>query len=259
MKKSNKDFDAIVVKIRKNIHGDFLYSEKWETDNYDLCDNSSSYGYDPEDFVELNDFLMTISPSLPFSDYLQINNMIKLEKKEVVDCSTIWIENRWKINFNDLLSFLEIKGYIKKKDFSYLLEDKFRKVIYKDIDAIINDLPNEIKEKIDDGILYSSPFTISYYHYHDNIAADEKYIEFEDWQDYDNIKTFPEFDQFIQEIVPNIKFEDYVYLKGFVSLRELETSESEDEYITKISSKYRFRVNIKNVIAYLRRNMNYYV
>ena len=88
MEKNNKDFDAIVVKIRKNIHGDFLYSKKWETDNYDSCDNSSSYSYDPEDFVELNDFLMAISPSLPFSDYLQINNMIKLEKKEVVDCST---------------------------------------------------------------------------------------------------------------------------------------------------------------------------
>ena len=185
--------------------------------------------------------------------------MIKLEKKRVGDDDSRWTVNRWRINLNDLLSFLEIKGYIKKENFSYLLENKFRKVIYKDIDEIVDGLPNEIKEKIDDGILYSTPFTISYYHHHDNVAADEKYIEFEDWQDYDNIKTFPEFDQFIQEIVPNIKFEDYLYLKGFVSLRELETSESEDEYITKISSKYRFRVNIKNVIAYLRREMNYYV
>lgn len=259
MNKENKDINSIFVKIRKNIDGEFLCSKKWETDNYDSCDKSSSCSSNPEDFVELNDFLMAISPSLPFSDYLQINNMIKLKQKEVVDCSETWTENCWEINLNDLLSFLEIKGYIKKKDFSYLLEDKFRKVIYKDVDAIINDLPNEIKEKIDDGILYSSPFTISYYHYHDNIADDEKIIEFEDLQDYEFVKTFPEFDQFIKELVPNIKFEDYLYLKGFVSLRELETSESEDEYITKISSKYRFRVNIKNVIAYLRRNMNYYV
>lgn len=148
--------------------------------------------------------------------------------------------------------------------------DQINSLTYKPIDRknkykyiIINkqyvDKKYEIKEKIDDGILYSSPFTISYYHHHDNVADDEKYVEFEDWQDYDNIKTFHEFDQFIQEIVPNIKFEDYVYLKGFVSLRELETSELEDEYRTKISSKYRFRVNIKNVIAYLRREMNYYV
>lgn len=259
MEKENKDINSIFIEIRKNIDGEFLCSKKWETDNYDSCDKSSSCSSNPEDFVELNDFLMAISPSLPFSDYLQINNMIKLKQKEVVDCSETWTENCWEINLNDLLSFLEIKGYIKKEDFSYLLEDKSRKVIYKDIDAIINDLPNEIKEKIDDGILYSSPFTISYYHHHDNVAADEKYIEFEDWQDYDNIKTFPEFDQFIKEIVPNIKFEDYLSLKGLTSLRELETSELEDEYRTKVSSKYCFRVNIKNVIARLRREMNYYV
>lgn len=259
MENNNKNIDAIVTKIKKNIHGDFLCSQKWETDNYDSCDKSSSCSSDPEDFVELNDFLMAISPSLPFSDYLQINNMIKLKQKEVVDCSETWTENCWEINLNDLLSFLEIKGYIKKEDFSYLLEDKFRKILYKDFDKIINELPQEIKEKINDGILYSSPFTISYYHHHDNVADDEKYVEFEDWQDYDNIKTFHEFDQFIEELVPNIKFEDYVYLKGFVSLRELETSESEHEYRTKISSKYRFRVNIKNVIAYLRRGMNYYI
>lgn len=185
--------------------------------------------------------------------------MIKLEKKRVGDDDSRWTVNRWVINLNDLLSFLEIKGYIKKKDFSYLLEDKFRKVIYKDIDAIISELPLEIKEKIDDGILYSSPFTISYYHYHDNVADDEKIIEFEDFDDYEFVKTFPEFDQFIEELVPNIKFEDYLSLKGLTSLRELETSESEDEYLTKISSKYRFRVNIKNVIAYLRREMNYYI
>ena len=258
MKKSNKDFDAIVVKIRKNINGEFLYSEKWITDNFDFEYNSLESN-DPKDFVELHDLLIELSPSLSFSDYLQINEMIKLEKKRIGDDDSRCTVNRWKINLNDLLSFLEIKGYIKKENFSYLLEDKFRKVIYKDIDAIINDLPNEIKKKIDDGILYSTPFTISYYHHHDNVADDEKYVEFEDWQDYENIKTFPEFDQFIEELVPNIKFEDYLYLKGFVSLRELETSESEDEYITKISSKYRFRVNIKNVIAYLRRNMNYYV
>lgn len=259
MENNNKNIDAIIAKIKKKIHGDFLYSKKWETDNYDSCDNSGLYSCDPEDFVELHDFLMATSPSLPFSDYLQINNMIKLEKKEVVDCSTTWIENCWKINFNDLLSFLEIKKYIKKEDFSYLLEDKFRKVIYKDVDEIVGELPNEIKEKIDDEILYSTPFTISYYHYHDNIADDEKIIEFEDLQDYEFVKTFPEFDQFIEELVPNIKFEDYLSLKELVSLRKLETSESEDEYLTKISSKYRFRVNIGNVIAHLRREMNYYI
>jgi hypothetical protein len=258
MKKSNKDFDAIFVKIRKNIRGDFLCSQKWETDNYDSCDKSSSCSSDPEDFVELNDFLMAISPSLPFSDYLQINNMIKLKQKEVVDCSETWTENCWEINLNDLLSFLEIKGYIKKEDFSYLLEDKSRKVLYKDFDEIISELSQEIKEKIYDGILYSSPFTISYYHHHDNVP-DERYIEFDDFNDYKLVKFFPEFDQFIKEIVPNIKFEDYLSLKGLTSLRELETSESEDEYLTKISSKYRFRVNIKNVIAYLRRKMNYYI
>ena len=158
-----------------------------------------------------------------------------------------------------MLSFLEIKGYIKKENFSYLLEDKFRKVLYKDFDEIISELPLEIKEKIDDGILYSSPFTISYYHYHDNIADDEKIIEFKDLQDYEFVKTFPEFDKFIKELVPNIKFEDYLSLKRLVSLRELETSESENEYLTKLSSKYCFRVNIKNVIARLRREMNYYV
>lgn len=259
MKKNNKDFDAIVVKIRKNIHGDFLYSEKWSSDDVDSDYNLSSDSDNAKDFVELHELLMGISPTLSFADYLKINNMIKLNKKRVGDYYGRYTENNWVINLNDLLSFLEIKGYIKKKDFSYLLEDKFRKVIYKDIDEIVDGLPNEIKKKIDDGILYSSPFTISYYHHHDNIADDEKYVEFDDWQDYDNIKTFPEFDQFIQEIVPNIKFEDYLYLKGFVSLRELETSESEDEYLTKISSKYRFRVNIKNVIAYLRRGMNYYI
>ena len=158
-----------------------------------------------------------------------------------------------------MLSFLEIKGYIKKEDFSDLLENKFRKNNYKDVDDIIDSLPNEIKEKIDDGILYSTPFTINYYHYHDNIADDEKIIEFEDLDDYEFIKNFTEFDKFIKTIVPNIKFEDYLYLKGFVSLRESETSELEDEYRTQISSKYYFRVNIKNVIAYLRREMNYYV
>ena len=259
MNKENKDINSIFIKIRKKIHGDFLYSEKWSSDDVDSDYNLSSDSDDAKDFVELYELLMGISPTLSFADYLEINNMIKLNKKRVGDYYDRYTENNWVINLNDLLSFLEIKGYIKKKDFSYLLEDKFRKVIYKDVDEIINDLPNEIKEKIDDGILYSSPFTISYYHHHDNVADDEKYVEFEDWQDYDNIKTFPEFDQFIQEIVPNIKFEDYLYLKGFISLRELETSELEDEYRTKISSKYRFRVNIKNVIAYLRREMNYYV
>lgn len=258
MKKSNKDFDAIVVKIRKNIHGDFLCSQKWETDNYDSCDKSSSCSSDPEDFVELNDFLMAISPSLPFSDYLQINNMIKLKQKEVVDCSETWTENCWEINLNDLLSFLEIKGYIKKEDFSYLLEDKFRKILYKDFDKIINELPQEIKEKINDGILYSSPFTISYYHHHDNVP-DERYIDFEDLYDCENFKKFPEFDQFIKEIVPNIKFDDYLCLKRLVMLRELETSELDNEHLTKISSKYCFKINIKNVIVRLRREMNYYI
>ena len=258
MENNNKNIDAIITKIKKNIHGDFLCSQKWETDNYDSCDKSSSCSSDPEDFVELNDFLMAISPSLPFSDYLQINNMIKLKQKEVVDCSETWTENCWEINLNDLLSFLEIKGYIKKEDFSYLLEDKFRKILYKDFDKIINELPQEIKEKINDGILYSSPFTISYYHHHDNVP-DERYIDFEDLYDCENFKKFPEFDQFIKEIVPNIKFEDYLSLKRLVSLRELETSESEDEYITKLSNKYCFRVNIKNVIARLRREMNYYI
>ena len=258
MEKENKDINSIFIEIRKNIDGEFLYSEKWTTDDFDFEYNSLESN-DPKDFVELHDLLIELSPSLSFSDYLQINKMIKLEKKRVGDDDSRWTVNRWRINLNDLLSFLAIKGYIKKKDFSYLLEDKFRKVIYKDIDEIVDGLPNEIKKKIDDGILYSSPFTISYYHHHDNVADDEKYVEFEDWQDYDNIKTFPEFDQFIEELVPNIKFEDYLYLKGFVSLRELETSELEDEYRTKISSKYRFRVNIKNVIAYLRRGMNYYI
>lgn len=259
MEKSNKDFDAIFVKIRKKIHGDFLYSEKWSSDDVDSDYNLSSDSDDAKDFVELYELLMGISPTLSFADYLEINNMIKLNKKRVGDYYDRYTENNWVINLNDLLSFLEIKGYIKKKDFSYLLEDKFRKVIYKDVDAIINDLPNEIKEKIDDGILYSSPFTISYYHYHDNIADDEKIIEFECFYDYENVKNFTEFDQFIKEIVPNIKFEDYLSLKRLVSLRELETSESEDEYITKLSNKYCFRVNIKNVIARLRREMNYYI
>ena len=258
MKNNNKNIDAIVTKIKKNIHGDFLCSQKWETDNYDSCDKSSSCSSDPEDFVELNDFLMAISPSLPFSDYLQINNMIKLKQKEVVDCSETWTENCWEINLNDLLSFLEIKGYIKKEDFSYLLEDKFRKILYKDFDKIINELPQEIKEKINDGILYSSPFTISYYHHHDNVP-DERYIDFEDLYDCENFKKFPEFDQFIKEIVPNIKFDDYLCLKRLVMLRELETSELDNEHLTKISSKYCFKVNIKNVIARLRREMNYYI
>ena len=213
MNKENKDINSIFIEIRKNIDGEFLYSKEWTTDDFDSCDKSSSYSDDPENFVELNFFLMVISPSLPFSDYLQINEMIKLEKKRIGNYDSRWTVNRWKINLNDLLSFLEIKGYIKKENFSYLLEDKFRKVIYKDVDEIVNELPQEIKEKINDGILYSSPFTVSYYHHHDNIAADEKYVKFDDWQDYDNIKTFPEFDEFIQEIVPNIKFEDYLYLK----------------------------------------------
>ena len=241
MNKENKDINSIFVKIRKNIDGEFLYSEKWTTDDFDFEYNSLESN-DPKDFVGLNDLLIGLSPSLSFSDYLQINEMIKLEKKRVGDDDSRWTVNRWKINLNDLLSFLEIKGYIKK-----------------DVDEIVGELPQEIKEKIDDGILYSSPFTISYYHHHDNIADDEKYVEFDDWKDYENIKTFPEFDQFIEELVPNIKFEDYLYLKGFVSLRELETSELEDEYRTKVSSKYCFRVNIKNVIAYLRREMNYYI
>lgn len=258
MENNNENIDAIVTRIKKKIHGDFLYSEKWETDNYDLCDNSSSYSYDPEDFVELHDFLMAISPSLPFSNYLQINNMIKLKQKEVVDCSETWTENCWEINLNDLLSFLEIKGYIKKEDFSYLLEDKFRKILYKDFDKIINELPQEIKEKINDGILYSSPFTISYYHHHDNVP-DERYIDFEDLYDCENFKKFPEFDQFIKEIVPNIKFDDYLCLKRLVMLRELETSELDNEHLTKISSKYCFKINIKNVIVRLRREMNYYI
>lgn len=258
MEKENKDINSIFIEIRKNIDGEFLYSEKWTTDDFDFEYNSLESN-DPKDFVELHDLLIGLSPSLSFSDYLQINEMIKLEKKRVGDDDSRWTVNRWRINLNDLLSFLEIKGYIKKKDFYYLLEDKFRKVIYKDVDEIVGELPQEIKKKIDDGILYSSPFTISYYHHHDNVAANEKYIKFEDWQDYENIKTFPEFDQFIEELVPNIKFEDYLYLKGLVSLRELETSESEDEYRTKVSSKYCFRVNIKNVIARLRREMNYYV
>lgn len=258
MKNNNKNIDAIVTKIKKNIHGDFLCSQKWETDNYDSCDKSSSCSSDPEDFVELNDFLMAISPSLPFSDYLQINNMIKLKQKKVVDCSETWTENCWEINLNDLLSFLEIKGYIKKEDFSYLLEDKFRKILYKDFDKIINELPQEIKEKINDGILYSSPFTISYYHHHDNVP-DERYIDFEDLYDCENFKKFPEFDQFIKEIVPNIKFDDYLCLKRLVMLRELETSELDNEHLTKISSKYCFKINIKNVIVRLRREMNYYI
>jgi hypothetical protein len=258
MKNNNKNIDAIVTKIKKNIHGDFLCSQKWETDNYDSCDKSSSCSSDPEDFVELSDFLMAISPSLPFSDYLQINNMIKLKQKEVVDCSETLTENCWEINLNDLLSFLEIKGYIKKEDFSYLLEDKFRKILYKDFDKIINELPQEIKEKINDGILYSSPFTISYYHHHDNVP-DERYIDFEDLYDCENFKKFPEFDQFIKEIVPNIKFDDYLCLKRLVMLRELETSELDNEHLTKISSKYCFKINIKNVIVRLRREMNYYI
>ena len=258
MENNNKNIDAIITKIKKNIHGNFLCSQKWETDNYDSCDKSSSCSSDPEDFVELNDFLMAISPSLPFSDYLQINNMIKLKQKEVVDYSETWTENCWEINLNDLLSFLEIKGYIKKEDFSYLLEDKFRKILYKDFDKIINELPQEIKEKINDGILYSSPFTISYYHHHDNVP-DERYIDFEDLYDCENFKKFPEFDQFIKEIVPNIKFDDYLCLKRLVMLRELETSELDNEHLTKISSKYCFKINIKNVIVRLRREMNYYI
>lgn len=258
MNKENKDINSIFVKIRKNIDGEFLCSKKWETDNYDSCDKSSSCSSNPEDFVELNDFLMAISPSLPFSDYLQINNMIKLKQKEVVDCSETWTENCWEINLNDLLSFLEIKGYIKKEDFSYLLEDKSRKVLYKDFDEIISELSQEIKEKIYDGILYSSPFTISYYHHHDNVP-DERYIEFDNFDDYKLVKFFPEFEQFIKEIVPNIKFDDYLCLKRLVILRELETSELDNEHLTKISSKYCFKVNIKNVIARLRREMNYYI
>ena len=259
MNKENKDINSIFIEIRKNIDGEFLYSEKWTTDDVDSDYNLSSDSDNAKDFVELHELLMGISPTLSFADYLEINNMIKLNKKRVGDYYDRYTENNWVINLNDLLSFLEIKGYIKKKDFSYLLEDKFRKVLYKDFDEIVGELPQEIKEKIDDGILYSSPFTISYYHHHDNIADDEKYVEFDDWKDYENIKTFPEFDQFIEELVPNIKFEDYLYLKGFVSLRELETSELEDEYRTKVSSKYCFRVNIKNVIAYLRREINYYI
>lgn len=258
MNKENKDINSIFVKIRKNINGEFLYSEKWTTDDFDFEYNSLESN-DPKDFVELHDLLIELSPSLSFSDYLQINKMIKLEKKRVGDDDSRWTVNRWRINLNDLLSFLEIKGYIKKEDFSYLLEDKFRKVIYKDIDEIVDGLPNEIKEKIDDGILYSSPFTISYYHYHDNIADDEKIIEFEDLQDYEFVKTFPEFDQFIKEIVPNIKFDDYLCLKRLVMLRELETSELDNEHLTKISSKYCFKINIKNVIVRLRREMNYYI
>ena len=147
MNKENKDIGSIFVKIRKNIDGEFLYSEKWTTDDFDFEYNSLESN-DPKDFVELHDLLIGLSPSLSFSNYLQINEMIKLEKKRVGDDDSRWTVNRWRINLNDLLSFLEIKGYIKKKDFSYLLEDKFRKVIYKDIDEIINDLPNEIKEKI---------------------------------------------------------------------------------------------------------------
>lgn len=258
MKKENKDINSIFIEIRKNIDGEFLYSEEWTTDDFDFEYNSLESN-DPKDFVELHDLLIELSPSLSFSDYLQINKMIKLEKKRVGDDDSRWTVNRWKINLNDLLSFLEIKGYIKKEDFSNLLEMKFRKNNYKDVDDIIDGLPNEIKEKIDDGILYSTPFTISYYHHHDNVAADEKYIEFEDWQDYDNIKTFPEFDQFIQEIVPNIKFDDYLCLKRLVMLRELETSELDNEHLTKISSKYCFKINIKNVIVRLRREMNYYI
>ena len=258
MEKENKDINSIFIEIRKNIDGEFLYSEKWTTDDFDFGYNSLESN-DPKKFVELHDLLIELSPSLSFSDYLQINEMIKLEKKRVGNDDSRWTVNRWRINLNDLLSFLEIKGYIKKKDFSYLLEDKFRKVIYKDIDAIINDLPNEIKEKIDDGILYSSPFTISYYHNHDNVADDERYIDFEDLGDYENFKKFPEFDQFIEELVPNIKFEDYLCIKRLVSLRELETSELDHEYLTKISIKYCFKVNIKNVITHLRREMNYYI
>lgn len=258
MEKENKDINSIFIEIRKNIDGEFLYSEEWTTDDFDFEYNSLESN-DPKDFVELYDLLIELSPSLSFSDYLQINEMIKLEKKRVGNDDSRWTVNRWRMNLNDLLSFLEIKGYIKKEDFSYLLEDKFRKVLYKDFDEIISELPLEIKEKIDDGILYSSPFTISYYHNHDNVAADEKYIEFEDWQDYDNIKTFHEFDQFIQEIVPNIKFDDYLCLKRLVMLRELETSELDNEHLTKISSKYCFKINIKNVIVRLRREMNYYI
>ena len=108
------------------------------------------------------------------------------------------------------------------------------------------------------GFYIQTPFTINYYHYHDNVP-DERYIDFEDLNDFENFKRFPEFDQFIKEIVPNIKFDDYLSLKRLVILRELETSELDNEHLTKISSKYCFKMNIKNVIARLRREMNYYV
>lgn len=258
MEKENKDINYIFIEIRKNIDDEFLYSEKWTTDDVNSDYNLSSDSDDAKDFVELYELLMGISPTLSFSDYLEINNMIKLNKKRVGDCYDRYTENNWVINLNDLLSFLEIKGYIKKKDFSYLLEDKFRKILYKDFDKIINELPQEIKEKINDGILYSSPFTISYYHHHDNVP-DERYIDFEDLYDCENFKKFPEFDQFIKEIVPNIKFDDYLCLKRLVMLRELETSELDNEHLTKISSKYCFKINIKNVIVRLRREMNYYI
>ena len=137
MEKENKDINSIFIEIRKNIDGEFLYSEKWTTDDVDSDYNLSSDSDNAKDFVELHELLMGISPTLSFADYLKINNMIKLNKKRVGDYYGRYTENNWVINLNDLLSFLEIKGYIKKKDFSYLLEDKFRKVLYKDFDEII--------------------------------------------------------------------------------------------------------------------------
>lgn len=82
MEKENKDINSIFIEIRKNIDGEFLYSEKWTTDDFDFEYNSLESN-DPKDFVKLHDLLIGLSPSLSFSDYLQINEMIKLEKKRV--------------------------------------------------------------------------------------------------------------------------------------------------------------------------------
>ena len=93
MEKENKDINSIFIKIRKNIDGEFLYSEKWTTDDVDFEYNSLESN-DPKDFVELHNLLIELSPSLSFSDYLQINEMIKLEKKRVGDDDSRWTVNR---------------------------------------------------------------------------------------------------------------------------------------------------------------------
>lgn len=68
MEKENKDINSIFIEIRKNIDGEFLYSEKWTTDDFDFEYNSLESN-DPKDFVELHDLLIELSPSLSFSDY----------------------------------------------------------------------------------------------------------------------------------------------------------------------------------------------